>query len=71
MNSVLSALKESTAAIIDHSEQTRMSNNQIFLTLVLTVSGALGLSMAFLLPVIRRAKENKQEVYILLTNKKV
>ena len=27
--------------------------------------------MAFLLPVIKRAKDNKQEVFILLTHKKV
>jgi type III secretory pathway component EscR len=39
--------------------------------LVISVSGALFLSMAFLLPVIKRAKDNKQEVLILLTNKKV
>lgn len=43
----------------------------MFLILVISVSGALALSMAFLLPVIRRAKDNKQEVFILLTHKKV
>lgn len=59
MNSVLSALKESTQAIVDQSEAARESNNNIFLTLVVSVSGALILSMGFLLPVIKKAKDNK------------
>lgn len=71
MNSVLLALKESTDAIVEQSDAAREYNNNIFLILVLSVSGSLVLSMAFLLPVIRRAKENKQEVFILLTHKKV
>lgn len=71
MNSLLQALLQSTQALVDQSNTARVANNQVFLTLVLSVSGALGLSMAFLLPVIRRAKDNKQEVFILLTHKKV
>jgi hypothetical protein len=71
MNSVLSALQQSTQAIVDQSEAARQSNNNTFLVLVISVSGALVLSMAFLLPVIKRAKDNKQEVFILLTHKKV
>jgi hypothetical protein len=57
--------------VSNYSDTSRESNNQVFLILVITVSGALLLSMAFLLPVIRRAKNNKQEVFVLLTHKKV
>lgn len=59
MNSVLSALTESTQAILDNSENVRQSNNQVFLILLFVVSGALGLSLTFLLPVIRKAQDNK------------
>jgi len=59
MNSVLEALQGSSQAVADYSDTARESNNQVFLILVITVSGALLLSMAFLLPVIRRAKNNK------------
>jgi hypothetical protein len=71
MNSILVALKESTQAIVDESESTRRVNNDIFLILLVSVSGALLLSMVFLLPVIKRAKNNRQEVYELFTHKKV
>jgi len=71
MNSILVALKESTQAIVDESESTRRGNNDIFLILLVSVSGALLLSMVFLLPVIRRAKNNRQEVFELFTHKKV
>jgi hypothetical protein len=63
MNSVLTALSESTSAIIDQSNAVRESNIQLFLVLLVGVSSALFLSLLFLLPVIKKAKENKQEVF--------
>ena len=71
MNSVMSALKESTDAIIDESDQTREQNILIFMYLLIAVSCALVLSMGFLLPVIRKAKYNKQEVFELFTHRKI
>ena len=71
MNSVMNALYLSTNAIISESEKTRTNNIQVFLYLLIAVTCALILSMAFLLPVIKRAKNNKQEVYELFTHKKV
>jgi len=71
LNSVLSALQSSTQAIVDQSDRARTSNLQVFLVLLMAVSGALGMSMMFLLPVVRRAKMNRQEVYELYTLKKV
>jgi hypothetical protein len=71
MNSVLSALRESTQAIVEQSDSARTSNIQVFLILLLSVSGALMLSLVFLLPVVRKAKMNRQEVFELYTLKKV
>ena len=71
MNSELSALRESTQAIVEQSDSARTSNIQVFLILLLSVSGALILSLVFLLPVVRKAKMNRQEVFELYTLKKV
>lgn len=71
MNSVMSALKESTTAIIDESNRARQTNIDIFMYLLVAVSCALMISMAFLLPVIKKAKYNKQEVFELFTHRKV
>jgi hypothetical protein len=71
MNSVMNALKESTNAIIEESDNARSTNIRVFLYLLISVTCALVLSMAFLLPVIRKAKNNKQEVFELFTNRKV
>jgi hypothetical protein len=71
MNSVMSALKQSTNAMITESANTRSMNISIFLYLLVSVSCALLLSMSFLLPVIRRAKSSRQEVFELFTHKKI
>ena len=72
MNSLLSALSLSTSAIIDQSNSVREQNIQLFLVLLVGVSSALFLSMLFLLPVIKKAKDNKQEVFQLFAgNKKI
>lgn len=59
MNSVMSALQESTDAIISESDNARVSNLNVFMYLLIAVSCSLMLSMAFLMPVIKKAKYNK------------
>ena len=59
MNSVMSALQESTNAIIDESDKARETNINVFMYLLISVSCALTLSLIFLLPIIRKAKYNK------------
>ena len=71
MNSVYSALKESTNAIMSESESSREMNIKIFLFLLIAVSSALLLSLCIMLPVIKKAKNNKQEVFELFTHRKV
>lgn len=71
MNSVSKALGSSTNAVINESNAERQTNINIFMYLLLAVSFALLLSVAFLLPVIRRAKYSKQDVFELFTHRKV
>mmetsp|Transcript_32475 Transcript_32475/g.31733 ORF Transcript_32475/g.31733 Transcript_32475/m.31733 type:complete len:136 (-) Transcript_32475:1069-1476(-) len=71
MNSVMAALEQSTEAIIVDSSSTRESNIRIFFYLLISVSFALFLSVLFLLPVIKKAKSSKAEVFILFTHKKI
>lgn len=71
MNSVMSALQESTNAIVNESDEARDTNIQVFMYLLIAVSCSLVLSMAFLMPVIKKAKYNKQEVFELFTHRKI
>ena len=71
MNSVMNALQESTNAIISESDNARETNINVFMYLLISVSCALILSMGFLMPVIKKAKFNKQEVFELFTHRKI
>jgi hypothetical protein len=44
---------------------------QIFLYLLITASGALFISLIFLVPVVNKVKKNKQEVIELFTHKEI
>lgn len=71
MNSVLNALKSSTEAILQESENSRNFNIKIFMNLLWAASGALLVSLIFLIPVINKVKKNKQEVLELFTHKNI
>lgn len=71
LNSLLSALKESTQAIIVATDDIRNSSLSLFLYLLIAVSCSLFVSVAFLLPIISRAKRSKQEVLELFLHKKI
>lgn len=71
LNSVLEALKSSTDAIINESENSRESNMSIFLYLLIAASCSLFISLVFLIPVINKVKKNKQEVLELFTHKNI
>jgi hypothetical protein len=59
LNSLLGQLKESTQAIILATNSIRDSSLAFFLYLLISVSCALLISVAFLLPIINRAKKQK------------
>jgi hypothetical protein len=71
LNSLLGQLKESTQAIILATNSIRDSSLAFFLYLLIAVSCALLISVAFLLPIINRAKKQKQEVLELFLHKKI
>jgi flagellar biosynthesis protein FliQ len=71
LNSLLSALRESTVAIIDATRQLKDESLNLFLYLLIAVTCSLFLSVLFLLPVISRAKRSKQEVLELFLHKKI
>ena len=59
LNSVLNALKSSTEAILTESEESKAYNIKIFMNLLWAASGALLVSLIFLIPVINKVKKNK------------
>ena len=71
LNSVMNALKSSTEAILTESENSRNFNIKIFMNLLWAASGALLISLIFLVPVINKVKKNKQEVLELFTHKNI
>lgn len=71
LNSVMQALKSSTDAIINESENSRSSNMSIFLYLLIAASCSLLISLIFLIPVINKVKRNKQDVLELFTHKQI
>lgn len=71
LNSVMQALKSSTDAIINESENSRSSNMSIFLYLLIAASCSLFISLIFLIPVINKVKRNKQDVLELFTHKQI
>ena len=71
MNSVLRALKSSTDAIMQESENNRHENMQIFLYVLIAASCAIFFSLMFLIPVINKVKKNKQEVLELFTHRNI
>ena len=71
MNSVLVALKSSTDAIINESNNNRETNMSVFLYLLIAASCAMFFSILFLIPVINKVKKNKQEVLELFTHKNI
>eukprot|EP00347_Sterkiella_histriomuscorum_P007426 403348965 len=71
LNTLLVALKESTTAIISATQSKTDSSKNLFLSLLVGVTCALFFAMAFLLPVINKAKKSKQNVLKLFLLKKV
>ena len=71
LNSLLSALKQSTNAIVVATNNIRDSALSFFLSLLIAVSCALAISVAFLLPIISRVIRSKQEVLELFLHKKI
>jgi hypothetical protein len=71
LNSLLGALTQSTQAIIVATDNIRTSSLNLFLYLLIVVSCSLVLSLVFLLPIISRAKQSKQEVLELFLHKKI
>jgi hypothetical protein len=71
LNSVLRALKSSTDAILQESENNREQNMQIFLYVLIAASCAIFFSLMFLIPVINKVKKNKQEVLELFTHRNI
>jgi hypothetical protein len=71
MNPILSALIDASSAILDENKETKNTNIMTFLYLLIAATVSLIVSMAFLMPVIRRAKNSKQEVFELFTHKKI
>jgi len=71
LNSVLRALKSSTDAIMQESENNRHENMQIFLYVLIAASCAIFFSLMFLIPVINKVKKNKQEVLELFTHRNI
>ena len=59
LNSVLKALKSSTDAILQESENNRQQNMQVFLYVLIAASAAIFFSLLFLIPVINKVKKNK------------
>jgi len=59
LNSVLEAVNSSTEAILSESNDSRQSNIQVFLYLLIAASCSLFVSLVFLLPVINKVKKNK------------
>lgn len=59
LNSVYTALKSSTDAIINESNNNRESNLNTFLYLLIAASCSLFFSILFLIPVINKVKKNK------------
>ena len=59
LNSVLEAVNSSTEAILTESNDSRQSNIQVFLYLLIAASCSLFVSLVFLLPVINKVKKNK------------
>lgn len=71
LNSILEALNNSTDAIINESSNSKQSNMQVFLYLLIAASCSLFISLVFLIPVINKVKKNKQEVLELFTHKNI
>ena len=71
LNSVLKALRSSTDAIINESNNNRESNMNIFLYLLIAASCSMFFSILFLIPVINKVKKNKQEVLELFTHRNI
>ena len=55
----MEALNDSTQAIIDESDAQRIYNLNIFFYLMISASGALVVSLIFLIPVLNTVKNNK------------
>jgi hypothetical protein len=71
LNSVLQALKSSTDAILQESENNREQNMQVFLYVLIAASASIFFSLLFLIPVINKVKKNKQEVLELFTHRNI
>ncbi len=71
LNSVLKALKSSTDAILQESENNRHQNMSIFLYVLIAASCSIFFSLLFLIPVINKVKKNKQEVLELFTHRNI
>lgn len=71
LNSVLVALKKSTDAIIEESDNSKTFNMNIFLYLLISASCALCISVLFMIPVINKITKSKQEVIKLFTLKSI
>jgi hypothetical protein len=71
LNSVMKALKSSTDAILNESDNNRHSNMQIFLYVLIAASASIFFSLLFLIPVINKVKKNKQEVLELFTHRNI
>ena len=71
LNSVMEALKSSTDAILNESDNNRKSNMQIFLYVLIAASASIFFSLMFLIPVINKVKKNKQEVLELFTHRNI
>lgn len=71
LNSVMQALKSSTDAILNESDNNRQSNMQVFLYVLIAASASIFFSLLFLIPVINKVKKNKQEVLELFTHRNI
>jgi hypothetical protein len=59
LNSVLQALKSSTDAILNESDNNQESNMSVFLYVLIAASASIFFSLLFLIPVINKVKKNK------------
>lgn len=71
LNSVYQALRSSTDAIINESNNSRESNMNVFLYLLIAASCSMFFSILFLIPVINKVKKNKQEVLELFVHRNI
>ena len=71
LNSLYTALKQSTDALISQSNESQDYNMSVFLYLLITATCALGFSLLFLIPVVNKVTKSKQEVIKLFTLKAI